>query len=156
MQNTKTNSWETSKPKKKQLKRGKKQRGYSVHSKGYFKITSGPLRYHYIHRIVAAALLGRDLRRDEEVHHRDGDKRNFKWDNLTVMGSIDHGWISAKQSWYMREMDIKLKKYWDEFMEQEEKRFDEKVQETKAEGVPYEYEDGHIQERWEKHQAATA
>jgi hypothetical protein len=134
----------------------KRSRGYSIHSKGYLKITSGPLRYQYIHRIVAAALLGRDLRRDEEIHHRDGDKRNFKWNNLTVMGSLDHGWVSAKQAWYMREHDIKLKKEWDEFMDSEEKRFDKEIQEAKAEGVPYEYEDGRIEERWEKYRTDIA
>ena len=124
--------------------------------KGYPRVTAGPLRDKWVHRIVAEALLGRDLRRDEEVHHKDGNKQNFKWNNLMVLGSQDHGWVSAKQAWYMRELDIKLKKEWDEFMDSEEKRFDRDIQEAKAKGVPYEYEDGHIEERWENHRASSA
>ncbi len=38
-------------------------------TKRYPRCTAGPLRHKYIHRIVAAALLGRELTKDEEVHH---------------------------------------------------------------------------------------
>lgn len=69
-----------------------------------------------------------------------------------VLGSLDHGWVSAKQAWYMRELDVRLKKQWDDFMESEEKRFDQKVQEAKAGKTEYECEDGHIEERWESFQ----
>lgn len=125
-------------------------------TKRYPRVTAGPLRHQYVHRIVAAALLGRDLKRDEEVHHKDGDRRNFHWKNLMVLGAYDHGWVSAKQAWYMREFDVKLKKEWDDFMKNEEKRFDEQIQEAKASGQPWNVEDGHIEERWEQHQAASA
>lgn len=118
--------------------------------KRYPRVTAGPLRDQRIHRVVAAALLGRDLRRDEEVHHKDGNRLNFKWDNLLVLGNKDHGWVSAKQAWYMRELDVKLKKEWDEFMDSEAKRFDEDVQIAKAAGVPYAVEDSHMKERWEQ------
>ena len=125
-------------------------------TKRYPRVTAGPLRHRYIHRIVAAALLGRELERSEEVHHRDGDRRNFNWDNLTVLGAKDHGWVSAKQAWYMRELDVKLKKEWDDFMKSEEKRFNEKIQEAKTEGVPYTYEDGQIEQRWESYKATAS
>lgn len=127
------------------------KKGTTLNSKGYPRITAGPLRDRYVHRIVAEALLGRDLRRDEEVHHKDKNRKNPKWNNLIVLGEKDYGWVSAKQAWYMRELDIKTKKYWDEFMAEEEKRFDNNIQEAKASGNPYEYEDGHIEERWEDH-----
>lgn len=130
--------------------------GTTVNNKGYLRISSGPLRYRYVHRIVAEALLGRALARDEEVHHRNGNKKDPSWSNLIVWGTKDHGWVSAKQVWYMRELDVKLKKEWDEFMDSEGKRFDEKIQATKAEGVPYTYEDGQIESRWENRHHATA
>lgn len=115
----------------------------------YPRVTAGPLRDKYIHRIVAAALLGRDLTKDEEVHHKDGDRRNFDWKNLMVLGQRDHGWVSSKQAWYMREQDILKKVEWDEYMETEYKRFDVEVAIAKAEGVPYNVEDGGMQRRYE-------
>ena len=112
-------------------------------------MTAGPLRHKYIHRIVASALLGRELERCEEVHHKDGDRRNFNWDNLLVLGQKDHGWISAKQAWYMRENDFLLKQQWDDYMETEYKRFDDDVALAKASGVPYNVEDGQMRQRFE-------
>ena len=125
-------------------------------TKRYPRVTAGTLRHKYIHRIVAAALLGRELERSEEVHHKDHDRRNFNWDNLMVLGAVDHGWVSAKQAWYMRELDVKLKQEWDEFMVAEEKRFDGQIQEAKKNGKPWEAEDGKIEERWENRKGATA
>ena len=123
-------------------------------TKRYPRVTAGPLRHKYVHRIVAAALLGRELERSEEVHHKDHDRRNFNWDNLMVLGAVDHGWVSAKQAWYMRELDVKLKQEWDEFMVAEENRFDGQIQEAKKNGKPWEAEDGKIEERWESRLAS--
>lgn len=118
-------------------------------TKKYPRISAGPLRHKYVHRVVAAALLGRELTKDEEVHHKDGDKLNFNWDNLMVLGEKDHGWVTAKQAWYMRERDDRLKREWDDFMDEEEKAFMAGVQEAKLEGRPFDYEDGKMRERWE-------
>jgi HNH endonuclease len=120
-------------------------------TKRYPRVTAGPLRHKYIHRIVAAALIGRELHKDEEVHHKDGDRRNFNWDNLLVLGSKDHGWVSLKQSWYMRSKDIKLKRQWDEFMESEERRFDDEVASAKIAGVLWNARDGKMRQRFEGH-----
>src|SRR5579863_790300 len=78
-------------------------------TKRYPRVTAGPLRHKYVHRVVAAAMVGRDLERDEEVHHKDGDRRNFWFANLMILGSKDHGWVSAKQSWYWKQRDHRLK-----------------------------------------------
>lgn len=91
--------------------------------KGYPRVSAGPLRNQYVHRIVAEAMLGRPLKDDEEVHHKDGDKKNFHPSNLMVLGQSDHGWVSAKQAFYMRVKDGKLKAEWDEFMEQKHQEF---------------------------------
>jgi len=122
--------------------------GTTLNQKGYPRVTSGPLRDKYVHRIVAAALIGRELTKDEEVHHRDGDRRNFNWDNLLVLGSKDHGWVSAKQAWYMREKDLLLKVQWDEFMDTEYHRFDDEIKVSKSTGVPWYTEDGKMRERF--------
>ncbi len=124
-------------------------------TKKYPRVTAGPLRHKYIHRIVAAALLGRELTKDEEVHHKDGDSRNFNWDNLLVLGSKDHGWVSSKQNWYMREHDFLLKQEWDDYKETEYKRFAADIAVAKANGVPYNVEDGQMRERFEEGQKKT-
>lgn len=89
--------------------------GTAIDSKGYLVITAGPHRGRRVHTLVAEAMLGRKLRPDEEVHHRDGDKLNPDWRNLEVLGKRDHGAVSARQAWYFRQNDIKVKKEWDDF-----------------------------------------
>lgn len=72
--------------------------GRSIASNGYVLIRLGvghPLAdvrgYAYEHRVVAAQALGRPLADGEEVHHKDGDKRNNHPSNLQVMsGRAEH------------------------------------------------------------------
>lgn len=118
-------------------------------TKGYPRVSAGPLRHRYVHRVVAAALIGRDLTKDEQVHHKDGNRLNFNWDNLLVLGQKDHGWVSSKQVWYMKEKDILLKVQWDEYMADEAKRFDDEIKAAKADGVPWYNNDGAMRERFE-------
>lgn len=89
--------------------------GTKIDSKGYLAITAGPHRGKRVHTLVAEAMLGRKLRPDEQVHHRDQDKLNCDWRNLEVLGRREHGAVSARQAWYFREHDIRAKKEWDEF-----------------------------------------
>ena len=118
-------------------------------TKRYPRVTAGPLRHQYVHRVVAAALIGRDLKKDEEVDHRDRDRLNFHFSNLIVRGSKDHGWVSAKQAWFMRRKDEREKKEWDAFMEEEHQRFQSQVLAAKSGGEKWLEEDGKIGERYE-------
>lgn len=126
-------------------------------TKRYPRVTAGPLRHQYVHRVVAAALIGRALTRDEEVHHKDGDRRNFWFENLMVLGEKDHGWVSAKQAHFMRHRDAREKTEWDEFMAAEAIRFQNEALLAKNSGQPwYNENDGQMQQRWENRNAATA
>lgn len=49
------------------------------------------------HRVVAEALLGRPLKPDEHVHHRDEDKHNNSPENLVVLSATDHLALHAKR-----------------------------------------------------------
>ena len=49
-------------------------------------------RPQYVHRLVMSTLLGRPLRRDEHVHHVDGDKQNNRPDNLQLLSAGEHCW----------------------------------------------------------------
>lgn len=91
--------------------------GFTITKKGYPRITAGPLRGKYLHRVIAAAMLGRELTKDEEVDHRNRNKLDFGHTNLVIRGHKEHGWVSAKQAWFMRRKDATLKREWDEFME---------------------------------------
>lgn len=71
--------------------------GRSVASNGYVLIRVGvdhPLAdvrgYAYEHRLVAFAKLGRMLRDDEVVHHKDGNKQNNDWANVEVLTHHEH------------------------------------------------------------------
>lgn len=47
-------------------------------------------RWEYEHRLVAARMLGRPLRTDEIVHHKDGNGLNNEPENLEVLSKGEH------------------------------------------------------------------
>jgi hypothetical protein len=84
-------------------------------NRGYPRYTSGKYRGQYVHRVKMRLRLGRKLKRDETVHHRNRNKQDFAARNLQVLDSRTHGWVSAKQYWYMKGKDIQAKKEWDKY-----------------------------------------
>lgn len=60
--------------------------------------------YVLYHRIVMENYLGRILKKDEVVHHKDGDKRNNKIENLEVMKAKAHSRLhsSMRGKWYAK------------------------------------------------------
>lgn len=122
-------------------------------TKGYLRISAGPLRGQYLHRVVAAAKIGRDLTADEEVDHRDRDKLNPHFSNLIIRGEKDHGWVSAKQAWFMRHDDAQQKRQWDEFMTEQAERQEREIAQARADGVPWMNRDGELRKEWERESA---
>lgn len=83
-----------------------KQAGMHISQKGYWRYSSGEHRGQYVHRVLMEKHLGRKLRKDEIVHHRDSNRLNYEehWDgkwNLIVMGEREHNAVSAKQYWFL-------------------------------------------------------
>jgi hypothetical protein len=99
--------------------RWKATRGTTITKKGYIRITAGPQRNMYLHRLLAAFKVGRPLTKDEDAHHVNGKKLDFGYDNIKVMGHKEHGCVSAKQHFYLEEQNIRLKGEWEQYFDQE-------------------------------------
>lgn len=92
--------------------------GVSLHSNGgYLKITAGPQRDVLVHILVAEAMLGRKLRKDEHVHHKDGNERNPHWTNLIVLGKDVHNAVSNRQYWYLKQKFAREDAAWKAFFD---------------------------------------
>ena len=52
-----------------------------------------------VHKAVAENKIGRKLRDDEVVHHKDGDKTNFRKSNLRVTIRSHHSKIHSKYAY---------------------------------------------------------
>lgn len=91
--------------------------GISIDQKGYLVITAGPLRNTRVHTVVAEAKLGRKLHPDEHVHHRDLNKLNPAWDNLLILGEKDHGYVSSRQAWFLKNRERAELARWQEWIE---------------------------------------
>jgi hypothetical protein len=77
--------------------------GTTHHSNGrYPRMSIGPHRYRYVHILVAEGMLGRELQKNETIHHIDGDESNPKWTNLLVVDVTLHNAVSRRQYWYLK------------------------------------------------------
>ena len=70
---------------------------------GYPRMSGGPPRNKFVHILVAEAWLRRPLRKDEHVHHKDGNTRNPVWTNLLILGESVHGAVSVRQYHYLKQ-----------------------------------------------------
>lgn len=75
----------------------------------YLRISAGPLRGEYVHRIVAAAKMGRDLTDEETIDHEDGNTLNDDWRNLSEpISREEHGRRTQKRLRKQREEERKV------------------------------------------------
>jgi hypothetical protein len=99
-------------------------------------------------------MLGRELKKDEQVHHRNQDKLDPRFVNLFVLGERDHTWVTAKQAWYMKNIKEPAdREEWDAFMAARAADQAREIAAAKATGVPWECVDGQVQEKWENRNA---
>lgn len=52
-------------------------------------------RWQYEHRLIVQERIGRPLRRDEHVHHINGDTLDNRSENLALLSNSDHGKITG-------------------------------------------------------------
>jgi hypothetical protein len=57
---------------------------------GYERISNGPHRGRYLHSVLAEHKLGRKLGKDEEIDHKNGDRRDNSHSNMRVTTTSEH------------------------------------------------------------------
>jgi hypothetical protein len=62
-------------------------------------------------------MLGRKLRKDEHVHHKDGNTRNPDRSNLIVLGKDIHNAVSNRQYWYLKQKETREAAAWKAFFD---------------------------------------
>ena len=73
--------------------------GTYANERGYIRISAGPQRGLYVHRLVAAAKLGRELTDDEQVDHINGNPQDNHPDNLEVVKEDAHMHKDCAKPW---------------------------------------------------------
>jgi len=83
----------------KERKKSLRKEGTTIHEKGYIRITAGPWRHRYLHRIIAGILW--DIKYHEplpdriEVHHLDGNPLHDCPQNYLLCDAAIHDAFSA-------------------------------------------------------------
>lgn len=72
--------------------------GISMDGHGYLIHTAGDNYGRAVHRVIAEKALERKLKRNETVHHIDGDKLNNKNSNLLICTVQYHSWLEKKMA----------------------------------------------------------
>lgn len=84
---------EKSKPSYKTLRTAKLPGGTKVNvygNNGYERISNGPHRGRYLHSVLAEHKLGRKLKNNEEIDHKNGDRKGNNAGNLRLTTTSEH------------------------------------------------------------------
>lgn len=90
----------------------KKPESWWKNSKGYIEgriwLEDGTQIRVKQHRFVAEGVIGRPLRADEDVHHKDGNKSNNDPSNLEIISHSDHTKLTNSERDYVRGYKMNL------------------------------------------------
>lgn len=82
-------------------------KGRTLKPSGYIELTRGVYKYKSEHKLIMETKLGRKLRKEEVVHHIDGNKTNNSLDNLQLMTRSEHSSHHAKENYKSRKINNK-------------------------------------------------
>lgn len=72
--------------------------GRGVNPEGYMRINVGVNKRAFEHRLIMEKYLGRKLKKNEQVHHKDGNSLNNKLSNLVVLSPSEHSKYHEKNT----------------------------------------------------------
>ena len=85
------------------IKRGELySKGMSVKPSGYLEYTRGKNKFRSVHVVTVENQIGRKMRKNEVVHHKDHNKLNNDISNLELMTRSEHASIHAKENYTKR------------------------------------------------------
>jgi hypothetical protein len=91
--------------------------GVTVNGQGYLVISAGPHRGKPVHKIVAEAMLGRELLPSEDVHHKDENKLNPDWRNLDILPHGEHTAEGNRLRRLLKRKDKEARKHYEDHSE---------------------------------------
>lgn len=84
-------------------------KGWTIHSSGYLiAFING--NHVYQHRYVMEQYLERTLRKDEQIHHLNGIRKDNRIDNLIIITAQEHGRLHMEEN--KERLRESRKKYW--------------------------------------------
>ena len=81
----------------------KHAKGVGINTKGYYEYTKGKYKGKLVHVVMMEQFIGRILREDEVVHHKNGIKTDNRIENLEIMTRSEHSSHHASERVVIRD-----------------------------------------------------